>query len=193
VVNRKNAITAEPAGGRRLSLTVRDVADHCHGSLRSTHGGTPLIPFKSNTTGANGGLWRRAFHYFCYRREEFLARYHARSNIESTFSMIEGEFGEHIRSKTDGAMKYGTLCKVLAHNICVLIQEAHELGIQPVFWGEQPAEATGPAILRFPTSLLKSERDSKIGQDFVDSGSHCLGRTRSGGTLPRDASMSEMR
>ena len=27
-----------------------------------------------------------------------------------------------------------TLCKILCHNLVVLIHEIHELGIEPVFW-----------------------------------------------------------
>jgi myo-inositol catabolism protein IolC len=29
------------------------------------------------------------------------------------------------------------LCKFLCHNICVLIQEMYELGIEPEFWQEK--------------------------------------------------------
>jgi hypothetical protein len=29
-----------------------------------------------------------------------------------------------------------TLCKVLAHNLCCLIQSIYELGIEPTFWEE---------------------------------------------------------
>jgi len=29
------------------------------------------------------------------------------------------------------------LCKIICHNICCLIQEAHELGITTEFWANQ--------------------------------------------------------
>jgi hypothetical protein len=32
------------------------------------------------------------------------------------------------------------LCKLLAHNLCVLIQEKQELGIEPIFWQDEKAE-----------------------------------------------------
>jgi hypothetical protein len=32
------------------------------------------------------------------------------------------------------------LCKILAHNICVLIQEQCERGIEPIFWQEEKRE-----------------------------------------------------
>jgi hypothetical protein len=30
------------------------------------------------------------------------------------------------------------LCKILCHNICCVIQSQCELGIEPVFWSEEP-------------------------------------------------------
>lgn len=97
-------------------------------------GATPYIPFHSNATGGVGGLYEKMFHYFNFRRDEFLAHYHKRSNAESTVSMIKRKFGDSLRSKTDVAMLNETLCKVLCHNVVVLIHEMYELGIEPVFW-----------------------------------------------------------
>jgi len=99
-------------------------------------GAVPFIPFKSRHTGQGGGLWGRMFHYFNFRRDEFLSHYHKRSNVESTFSMIKAKFRDHVRSKTDVAMRNEALCKILCHNLCVLIQEMYELGIDPLFWTE---------------------------------------------------------
>ena len=31
------------------------------------------------------------------------------------------------------------LCKLVCHNLCVLIQETHELGIEAEFWKPNPA------------------------------------------------------
>ena len=69
-------------------------------------------------------------------RDQFLAEYHARSNVESTFSMIKRKFGDHIRSRHDVAMVNEVLGKFLVHNICVVIASQCELGIVPVFWPE---------------------------------------------------------
>ena len=69
-----------------------------------------------------------------FKREDFLAHYHKRSNVESTFSMMKRKFGDSLRSKTDVAMVNETLCKVLCHNLVVLIHEMYELGIDPMFW-----------------------------------------------------------
>jgi transposase len=103
-------------------------------------GAAPYIPFKRNSTEDKGGLWAKLFHYFCFRQEEFLQHNHRRSNVESTYSMIKRKFGDHIRSKTSTAMVNEVLCKVLCHNVCVLVQEMYELGIEPTFWGEKPSE-----------------------------------------------------
>ena len=56
------------------------------------HGAAPYIPFKTNTTGKSGSeLWLCLFHYYSFKREEFLTHYHKRSNVETTFSMINSE------------------------------------------------------------------------------------------------------
>jgi hypothetical protein len=65
---------------------------------------------------------------------EFLQHYHKRSNVESTFSMMKRKFGDGLRSKTDTAMVNESLCKILCHNLVVLIHEMCEPGIDPVFW-----------------------------------------------------------
>ena len=103
----------------------------------AARGAVPYIAFKSIHTGSSGGLWQKMFHYFQYRREEFLSHYHKRSNVESTFSMIKAKFHDHVRSKTDIAMKNEVLCKIVCHNICCLIQEIHELGITAEFWKDR--------------------------------------------------------
>lgn len=97
-------------------------------------GGMPFVPFKSNTLEPTGaGAWARMYHLFMYKREEYMEHYHKRSNIETAFSMIKGKFGSALRSKSDTGQINEALCKVLAHNVCVLIHATHELGIEPNF------------------------------------------------------------
>jgi transposase len=98
------------------------------------YGATPYIPFKTNVTGNRGSeLWKKLFHYYSFKREEFLVHYHKRSNVETTFSMIKAKFGERLRSKTETAQINEALCKVLCHNLCVVIQSMYELGIEADF------------------------------------------------------------
>ena len=86
------------------------------------------------------------FHYFQYHREQFLAHYHKRSNVEATISAIKRRFGDSVRSRTDTAMTNEVLGKLLAHNLCVLIQQQCELGIETEFWAEKPVAPVVDAI-----------------------------------------------
>jgi transposase len=97
-------------------------------------GGTPYIPFKSNTViPKDDSIWARMYHLFRFNRETFLAHYHKRSNAESAFSMIKGKFGDSVRSKSDVGQINEVLAKVLCHNMCVLLRATHEPGIEPIF------------------------------------------------------------
>ncbi len=123
------------------NFRMREVsADRAYSSRRNLelvekHGATPYVPFKSNTTGNGRGseTWEQLYHYFSMHWEEFLEHYHQRSMVESTFAMIKAKFGASIRSKTDVAQVNELLCKVLCHNICVVIQCMYEIGIEPDF------------------------------------------------------------
>jgi len=123
------------------NFTMKELSADCaYGSVENFNaidkaGAVPYVQFKTSTTGAAGGLFKKAFHYFCFNRETFLAHYHKRSNIESTVSMIKAKFRDHVRSKTDVAMKNGVLAKILCHNICCLISAFYELKIDATFWG----------------------------------------------------------
>ena len=107
-------------------------------------GGTAFMAFKQNATGAKGGLFQKMFHYFQYKQDEYMNHYHKRSNVESTFSMIKRKFGDAVRSKSDTAMVNEVLCKVLAHNLCVLNQEECELGIEAMFSKIKPEDKVLP-------------------------------------------------
>lgn len=124
-------------------------ADKAYASLENFEtlaecGGTATIAFKENATGGVGGMYEKMFHYFQFKKEEYMEHYHKRSNAESTFSMVKRKFGDSVRSKTDTAMVNEVLCKILCHNLCCLIQEQHELGIEPIFWPEQPTALPAP-------------------------------------------------
>jgi transposase len=135
-------------------FTLREVsADKAYSSkanLRAVDavGATPLIPFKGvpdmsdsvlfGYEGPSGDLdvWTRMYHLFAFQRDTFLSRYHQRSNVETTFSMIKAKFGDALRSKSDEGQVNEVLCKVIAHNLCVLIACMYELGLQvPSFAG----------------------------------------------------------
>ncbi len=97
----------------------------------------PYIAWKANSKATNkegNHLWNKLFHYYALNQEKFFEHYHRRSNVETTFSMIKAKFGGALRSKTRTAQINEALCKILAHNICVLNQSMFELGVKPDFW-----------------------------------------------------------
>jgi len=100
------------------------------------HQAQPFIAFKANsiTSKNHSAIWKRAFHFYSFNQKRFMECYHKRSNVETTFHMIKTKFGDRLRSKTRTAQINEALCKVLAHNLCCLIQSMYELGIEPTFW-----------------------------------------------------------
>jgi transposase len=128
------------AGTTAMNFTMREVsADKGYASKANYDsvarlGAVPFISFPDSHKGQGGGKWAEMYHYFNFRKQEFLKHYHKRSNVESTFSAVKRKFGDSIRSKTDTAMVNEVLCKILCHNLVVLIHEMYELGIDPVFW-----------------------------------------------------------
>lgn len=97
----------------------------------------PFIAWKANSKPSKkegNALWNRLYYYYCLNQEQFLDHYHQRSNVETTFSMIKAKFGGNLRNRDRTAQINEALCKILAHNICVLIQSMFELGVKPEFW-----------------------------------------------------------
>ena len=111
--------------------------------LISEVGATPLIPFKVNSKpryneGRNqdteeANIWNQCYHYFMLHREEFLKRYHKRSNVESAYSMIKKNYGGALSSKRETAQVNEILLKVVCHNVGVLIKSFYKLGIKAEF------------------------------------------------------------
>src|SRR3989344_728983 len=97
----------------------------------SNAGGVAFIPFKSNASGRPQGpwIWRQMFDFFKYNRAAFDQHYHKRSNVETTFHMLKMKLDKRVRSKNPVGQENEILAKCLTHNLCVLVQEAFELGI----------------------------------------------------------------
>ncbi|MGA7924187.1 MAG: transposase, partial [Thermoplasmata archaeon] len=83
------------------------------------------VPFRRDVKGRASGrsgkglgvdrghslLWKKAYLFFQMHREEFEAKYHQRSNVESVFSALKRKFGETIRSKNQTAQLNEILAK----------------------------------------------------------------------------------
>ena len=100
-----------------------------HFAIIKDLGGQAFIPFKKNTTASSNSkseyrsYFKQAYRFFKDHKEEYLNNYHKRSNIESAFSMIKRKFGNNVKCKKETSQDNEILAKVLAHNICVLVQE----------------------------------------------------------------------
>lgn len=132
----KPLVEATAKSGFNMQEVSADKAYLSAANLNATvaKGATPYIPFKSNSKSDNGTkLWKTLYQFYNFKREEFLTHYHKRSNVETTFHMIKSKFGEKLRCKTETAQINEALCKVLCHNLCVVIQSMYELGIDVGF------------------------------------------------------------
>ncbi|MEO8436422.1 MAG: transposase [Pyrinomonadaceae bacterium] len=132
-------------------------ADKAYSSYKNTQlvlakAAMPYIAFKSNAkANIRVRLWRRMYHIYCYKQEEFMRHYHKRSNVETTFAMIKAKFGEQVRSKTWSAETNEVLCK-FSVTTSVAFQSMFELNVEPEFWAEAVWEYL--SVDRFRTYLL---------------------------------------
>ena len=105
-------------------------------------GATPFIAFKINSTGASRSPhWRRMWAHFSLKADDYFARYHRRSNVESSMWMIKSKFGGSVRSKLPTAQVNEVLCKVLCHNLACIVHAITEFGIDADFGGKPAAPA----------------------------------------------------
>lgn len=96
-------------------------------------GALPYIPFKHTTkepTENSPEIWNQMFLMFRDRQEEFKKHYHRRSNVETTFAMVKTRLGEFLKCKEFDAQRSELMMKFICHNICCLIQEMYENGIE---------------------------------------------------------------
>lgn len=108
VTDRGDATQFKPLLGATAALfDVDEVsADKAYSSKKNLQaavdaGAVPYIPFKVGTVGGGDDLWSKMFHYFRFKREDFLRHYHERSNVETVFSMVKMKFGGAVKSKNE--------------------------------------------------------------------------------------------
>lgn len=91
--------------------------------LVSDLGGTPYIMPRLNTSfrQIRDPEWKKMLTLWRDNKEEFKKHYHLRSNVESTFSMMKRKFSDKLRTKTEQAQVNEILCKIVCHNISVLV------------------------------------------------------------------------
>jgi hypothetical protein len=111
-------------------------------------------PKSNSTSGAKGSLWEKMYLTYQLHREEWEKHYHQRSLVETAFSMTKAKFGDSVRSEDPVAMKNEALCKLLAHNLCVLILSQLELGIEADFWPSEDSEPEVVPVVAEPTKPI---------------------------------------
>ncbi len=135
-------------------FTMSDVSadkaytSHDNLALVESLGAVPYMPFKSDTRyvePTEDSAWARMYHRLLADRVAFATHYHKRSNVETTFAMIKGKFGDSLMSKSDTGQINEVLAKVLAHNVVVVGAAALEFGIDPTFCAESLAAQELPA------------------------------------------------
>ena len=89
-------------------------------------GAEAYIPFKTTHTGLRGGIWKVKLTQWNENREESLAHYGQRAQVETMFSMMKMKFGNNLRSKNELPMKNEALAKALCHNLYCLIRMMSE-------------------------------------------------------------------
>lgn len=95
----------------------------------------PFIPFKSNAQGTSKGcpIWSAMFTYFQMYREQFLSKYHHRSQVESCFSIVKRKYGEFLKCKNFTAQRNEVLLKFLVHNIACLVEQIFQNNVDIQF------------------------------------------------------------
>ena len=131
------------AGGFEMRDVSADKAYLSHENLAAVErtGAAPFVPFKVDSHGTGSYAWERMWHLFWLQRDEFLQRYHRRSNVESSFSAVKRKFGASLRSKKLDAQLNEALLKCLCFNLSMLVHAIHELKIEPKFWMPKEARA----------------------------------------------------
>lgn len=135
----KPMIEEAVARGFRIAEVSADKAYLSHANVKAIRavGAQPFIPFKTNSTGKGPAEWRAMFAFFVLKQPEFLAHYHRRSNVESTFWMVKSKLGGSVRSKLPVAQENEVLAKCVCHNLCCLVTSMYESGLKPPFLQER--------------------------------------------------------
>lgn len=134
-------------------FTVREVsADKAYLSKKNLEaidrvGAVPFIPFKSNSVGMSSKSehWKKMWCHFTLKSEDFSARYHRRSNVETVVHMIKSKFGAAVRSKHAVAQANEILAKLVCHNLTCIVHAVNEFGIDVDFGKPTPA-TSGPTL-----------------------------------------------
>jgi len=127
------AATAKNFDVREVSADKAYLAHYNVDAIRAV-GATPYIPFKENSTGAGPAFMRQMYAHFMIHRPDFLKHYHNRSQSETGFHMLKSTLGSSVKNKTPDARANEVYCKIICHNLRVIVNFIYASGIRPEFW-----------------------------------------------------------
>lgn len=110
---------------------------HKHYEMLADAGIIPFLDFNSNVKPPplDGSMWSKMFHLYTYHEDVWKSHYFKRNNVETTFSMLKGHWGEVVLSRNPIGQTNEVLLKLIAHNIWVLNHQSAILGIDPLDFG----------------------------------------------------------
>jgi transposase len=121
--------------GFQPAVVVADKAylSRANYKLAAELGVKAVIPFRSNVGPNPKGVreWRDMWHLAHEQPEEFGKLYHSRSNVEAAFSAVKRKLGESLFSRRPVARQNELICKFLAYNLTVIIQQIFERELNP--------------------------------------------------------------
>ncbi len=140
--------TAQNFAVKQFSADKAYLTQKCVNAIAAV-GAQPLIQFKKNSINHPGeeewAAWNDMWAHFQLRRQAFLDAYHARSQVETTVSMIKKKTGAFVRSRLPVAQANEIYCKVIAHNLACIVRAIAEFGIETPFTKTAAANDTAAA------------------------------------------------
>lgn len=125
------------ANGFKPKRLLADAAYSSHANVQCVVdlGAEPLIPFPIGRGYGDDApeSYRQAYHFFQFKRPEFLAGYGARQNVECTFSSFKRVVADTIRARTPDAQVNEALAIAVVHNVIQLVHAMFKMNFEPHF------------------------------------------------------------
>ena len=91
-------------------------------------GGIPYIRPKKTTTGKrnNGSAFTEMIEHYCENTDEWMKKYHQRSNIEAVFSALKRKLGGYVTSIKRRIQHTEIALKIIVYNLMILVRKRVE-------------------------------------------------------------------
>lgn len=131
-------LVAETAGHFDVLHVAADKAYISRNNMQFVDGlgATLYAPFKSNVVPPrfnDNSAWARMLRLFLTDYDRWAQDYHVRSIAETVISTMKRLFGDKMDSRNTVAQANEILCRVIAHNLIVIIHQMYERDLVPDF------------------------------------------------------------